>query len=257
VRGTPTAEVPALPDNAVWASAKRTLLCHLGTIAFASLIIAIIDFIRAVVKYIEETTRPKNGQRNKLQECMFCMIQCCLSCIRCCCDKINKNALIWTAIWGTPLIPSICSSFAFIWANLLRVAAINMVSGYLLFIGKLMVSTSTTGIALLIFLRNDYYQNNMSSPVMPCVVIFILSFAIATMFMVIFECCIDTIFLCFLVDERYNKNTPRMRAHRDLQALINSHSKESEQTGKQMKDDHDPEKEKTNVQPVSGQPASG
>ena len=51
VRGTPTAENPAvLPDSPILASVKRTFLYHMGTLAFASLIIAIIDFIRAVVK---------------------------------------------------------------------------------------------------------------------------------------------------------------------------------------------------------------
>src|SRR4051812_36672804 len=64
VRGNPTPENPALPDNAVLAAFKRTAINHLGTIAFASLIIAIIDFIRAVVKYLEEQTRAKNGKRN-------------------------------------------------------------------------------------------------------------------------------------------------------------------------------------------------
>jgi len=75
---------------------------------------------------------------------------------------------------------------------------------------------------------------------MPCVVIFILAFCIATLFMVIFECIIDTIFLCFLVDEKYNLNTPRMRAHNDLIALVGKHAEESKAEGTQIKTDSDP-----------------
>jgi len=109
----------------------------------------------------------------------------------------------------------------------------------LLFIGKLMVAASVTGISLLVFLKNTYYLNNLSSPVMPCVAIFILSFAIATLFMVIFECVIDTVFLCFLVDEHYNKGSGNMKAHPDLIALVDKHYEESKKSAAEQKATHD------------------
>lgn len=68
---------------------------HLGTVAIASLIIAVIEFIRWTVRFIEAKTKGKDGQQNRLQKCVFCMIYCCLRCLECCMDKINKNALIW------------------------------------------------------------------------------------------------------------------------------------------------------------------
>lgn len=63
----------------VTASVLRTLRYHLGTIAFASLIIAVVKFIRATVKYIELKTR--TNPPNYLQKAVFCLIQCCLKCI--------------------------------------------------------------------------------------------------------------------------------------------------------------------------------
>jgi multisubunit Na+/H+ antiporter MnhC subunit len=62
-------------------SVLRTLRYHLGTIAFASLIIAIINFIRIVVKYIELKTR--SNPPSHLQKAIFCIIQCCLKCVEC------------------------------------------------------------------------------------------------------------------------------------------------------------------------------
>jgi len=77
---------------AVIQSACRTLVFNLGTIAICSFIIAVIQFLRAVVRYIEK----KSGTEppNCVKRAVFCMIQCCLKCVECCCDKVNKNALI-------------------------------------------------------------------------------------------------------------------------------------------------------------------
>ena len=60
-------------------SVGRAVRYHLGTIAFASLIIAIVNFIRVTVKYIERKTR--TDPPNYLQRAIFCIINCCLKCI--------------------------------------------------------------------------------------------------------------------------------------------------------------------------------
>ena len=57
------------------------------------------------------------------------------------------------------------------------------------------------GFALLIMKYNTYYTNNLSSFLMPAVVIFVMSYIIAALFMMVFEVAVETIFLCFLVDE--------------------------------------------------------
>jgi choline transporter-like protein 2/4/5 len=63
----------------ILASVWRTIRYHLGTIAFASLIIAVVNFIRVTVKYIEMKTR--TNPPNYLQKAVFCLINCCLRCI--------------------------------------------------------------------------------------------------------------------------------------------------------------------------------
>ena len=42
---------------------------------------------------IAQKTKVKD--QNRVQRCLFCVVQCCLYCLECCMDKINKNALIW------------------------------------------------------------------------------------------------------------------------------------------------------------------
>ncbi len=156
-----------------------------------------MQFIRAVVKYIELKTKSKN---NRLQRAIFCCIQCFLSCVECCIDKISKNAYIWIAIQyvcsfccmccallsmsffsslrcrGDSFPSATCSAFKLLWRNLGRVAAINMVSAYLLFVGKCVVVLCTTAAAALVLTRYTYYVEVIENPVIPCLVVFALSY---------------------------------------------------------------------------------
>lgn len=211
----------------VMGSFLRVLRYHMGTVAITSLIIAIIQTIRAVVKYIEEKVR--GPEPNYVQKAVFCCIQCCLKCAECCMDKINKNALIWTAIWGDGFCVSACSSFALIWRNLARVAALHMVSSFIFFMGKVTVSLAVTGCFAWLFVSVDKYETELSSPVLPICIVFAIAYTISTLFMLVFESAADTIFFCFLVDEEKNKAAgSSMFASQELQELVGKHQGASE-----------------------------
>lgn len=201
--------------HSVW----RTIRYHLGTICFGSLIIAIIQFLRATVKYIEERTKQVQGEPNMLQKCMFRCIHCCLWCAECCMDKISKNAFIWTCIYGDNFPTSCCSAFALIWRNLARVAAITMVGSYLMLMGKVVVALLTAGACGIFLTSNTYFKERLSSVLMPLLAIFFIAYLTACLFMIVFETVIDVTFLCFLVDEENNK-AGTMLASEELQKLV-------------------------------------
>jgi len=188
------------------------------------MILAIIQFIRAVVRYIEYQT--KRHQPNRLQICLFRIIQCCLKCVECCCDKVNKNGYVWMSIFGHSFVPSVCNSFMLIWRNLFRVAALHLVGEYVLWCGKIIVALLNTGLCGIII--KGVYQDQVSSIAMPCFVIFILSYLVADLFMALFETTIDTIFICFLIDEEMNKASGQMFAAVSLQHLVDAHAQASQ-----------------------------
>jgi len=221
-----------LPHSPVLAAVGRTVRYHLGTIALASLIIAIIQFARAVVTYLEKKSRPAQGEPNALHKMAFCCLKCCLRCFECCMDKVSKNALVWTSIWGDSFVPACCSSFKLLWENLGRVAAINMVSAFLITLGKVLVALASTGIACIII--KFVYKEDVSSIVMPGVVIFILTFVVATIFMVVFETIVDTVFLCYLVDSKINGDDRTMFADAGFKELVKSHAGESAALAQEM-----------------------
>lgn len=221
-RGSGDNELSNFPVTAAF---YRTFLCHQGTVAVCSLIIAIVQFLRAIVLYMEKVASGKPP--NKLQKAIFCIISCCLKCVQCCLDKLNKNGLIWTAIYGDGFFVASCSAFMLIWKNLARVAAINVVSSLIVFVIKITVALLSTAVCVGIMMA-PYYKNQISSPVFPAVVCFFVSYVTAAIFMTVFSAVIDSVFLCFLVDSDQNP-AGKMFASVSLQKLVGKYEKESKE----------------------------
>lgn len=229
-------------------SLKRTMIYHLGTVALCSLIIAIVQMIRATLMYIEKTTQ--GTPPNAMQKALFASIQCCLKCLECCLDKLNKNALIWTAIWGDGFCTAACSAFALIWRNLHRVAAISVVSSILLSCTTLIVCSFNAATFWAVIAYSGKYDD-VSSPVATCLVVFLLSWMIGKVFMTVFQSVIDTIFICFLVDCEKNK-TGEMVASKTLQQLVGKYAAESKQQAAKTRETHKNRPHKGEVDVVNG-----
>jgi len=221
IRGDEEGQLSNFP---VAQSLCRTLVFNLGTVSIAAFIIAVIQFLRAVVAYLEK----KSGSEpaNPFKKAVFCLVKCCLKCVECCCDKVNKNALIWTAIYGDSFVVAACSSFSLIWRNLARVAALSAVSGVILNVGIVCTAVFTTGISAAILVTVPYYQTALSSIWLPCLAIFVISYTMAKIFFGVVDAAIDTIFLCFLVDCETNQG--KMFASEGLQKLVNDHAEQSQ-----------------------------
>ena len=136
---------------------------------------------------------------NKVGEAILCCCQCCLWCFEKVVKFLNKNAYIQTAIFGTSFCRSAREAFSLIVRNAGKVASISYVSTLVLFLGKIFISSLTTGSAYL------YLDENMSeqlySTAGPCLVIFCLSYYVGGMFLSIFDMSTSTILQCFVADE--------------------------------------------------------
>jgi hypothetical protein len=234
----------ALSNWPTFNSCKRACCKHLGSVAFGSLIIAIIQFIRYCIMYMEAQLKgePKtcvNIQKSchcaTFKSKLLCCIKCCLRCVECCLDKISKAGYVWIAIWGDNFVVAACSATGFLLSNILRTAAITVIGQYLLLLGKLSIAFATTGLAALLI--SGWKADEVNSFVMPCVVVFILSYMIASLFMIIFETTIDCVFICFLIDERQNKGKDtRMMAPKVLEDLVDKHKGTMTKAAQQYKD---------------------
>jgi len=189
-------------------SAFRVIRYHIGTVAFAALIIAIFQFIRAVITYIQHKTK---GKDNRLVRCILCCLKCCLYCIQKCVDYVSRQALVVTAINGTNFCHSACTAFGLLTSNILRVTAFNVIATFVMFLGKVFISALTT-CSCWIFMQYYYFVGDrateLSSPIFPLVIIFLLSWLIASMFMHIYTVSLECMFMCYLSDKK-GEYTPK------------------------------------------------
>ena len=88
----------------VCGSLRRVTLHHVGTLAFASLLIAIVEFVEHTLTYFEKKFR--NGEPSPAQKRLLAIIKCALRCIKCILNRINKNRLIITSVYGWPFCAS-------------------------------------------------------------------------------------------------------------------------------------------------------
>ncbi len=172
-------------------------LYHAGTAAFGSLIIAIIKTIRAVIAYIQKKAKKS---KNKVLEYAMCILQCVMWCFEKIMKFINKNAYIVTAIYGTPFCTSTRKAFFLLLRNILRVAAVNMVASFVMFLGRLFVPLATTFVCYLA-IAYGVPSDEISGLVAPLVFCFLLSFWVTSMFIEIFGMGIESILICYIADE--------------------------------------------------------
>lgn len=198
-----------VPGCSLGRSFCNALTFHLGTVAFGSLIIAIIRFVRAVLEYIESKLKAYN---NDLVKCLFCLCKCCLWCLEKFMKFINRNAYIMCAIKSTNFCVSAKDAFSLLMRNIVRVVVLNNVVNFLLFLGKLAIVAGVGTLSYFVFsgaipeLKDDIPTLNYLFTPIVCIVIG--SYFITTSFFGVYAMAVDTLFLCFLEDLERNDGTP-------------------------------------------------
>ena len=168
---------------------------HIGTVAYGSLVIAIIKTIRAILLYIQKKA---HDSKNKVLQTVVACIGCCMWCVEKCMKFLNKNAYIQTAIYGTGFCSSAKKAFWMIARNIMRVMAVNMVGDFILGIGRLFIPTVTTLVA---YLAIAYQSGSSNGLVLPLVFTWLLAYFIGCMYSEIFGMSIETILNCYVADE--------------------------------------------------------
>merc|ERR1711865_237282 len=209
-------------QTVIW-SFRQGAHYHWGTAAFGSLIIAIIKTIRAAVKYIQK--KAAKSRFKKVVMVVLCAIDCCLWCIEKCMKFINKNAYIQTAIFGHSFCKAARCAFFLILRNIARIAALSIVSGFVLLLGKLVITAGATFLCY-VCLAYGPEADNLNYIWLPLVFTAIIAFYVAAMFNEVWGMAMSTILQCFCADEEiYKGDKDAMYAGNDLKATVSNSNK--------------------------------
>jgi len=181
----------------ILASFYRAVRYHLGTLAFGSLIIAIIQFITAILTYIQaKLGNSENLVARIILKCMFCFLWCLENIFK----FINRNAYIMTAIYGYNFCTAAKRGFSLILSNAVRVTAINTVGDFCLFLAKLLIVIITVMAGIGICDTNE----DIEIEAIPIALGAFVTYIIAHIFLSVYEMIVDTVFLCFCEDSERN-----------------------------------------------------
>jgi choline transporter-like protein 2/4/5 len=212
-----TRDKSKIGNTTVFAAIRTSFRYHMGSAAFGSLIIAIIKTIRAVLNYLKKkalaATKAKKDAacapnpvaiaKRLMQSTIvvfICCVDCCMWCVEKCMKFINKNAYIQIAIFGYSFCKAARCAFFLILRNLLRIAAVGMVSEIVTMLGKLFIPGVTLFIAYLALMSMDLY-----SFWFPLIMTFFISWMVTDVFLEVFSMGISTILQCFCADEELFK----------------------------------------------------
>uniref|UniRef100_A0A8C7H3P2 Choline transporter-like protein n=1 Tax=Oncorhynchus kisutch TaxID=8019 RepID=A0A8C7H3P2_ONCKI len=206
-----------LPVTPILSSSLRLMRYHLGTVAKGSFIITLVKIPRLFLMYVHNQLK---GKENACARCMLKTCICCLWCLEKCLNYLNQNAYAATAINSTSFCTSARDAFVILVENALRVAAINAVGDFVLFLGKILIVTSTAFAGVLLL----NYQRDYAEWVLPLIIVCLFAFLVAHCFLSMFEIVVDVLFLCFAIDTKYNDGTPGREFYMD-KALMVSYAK--------------------------------
>ncbi|XP_061099495.1 choline transporter-like protein 5-A isoform X1 [Conger conger] len=200
------ADIPPCP---LFSSFGRAIRYHTGSMAFGSLILAIVQLIRIVLEYLDHKLK---GAQNVFARFLLCCLKCCFWCLEHFIRFMNRNAYIMIALHGKNFCTSAREAFFLLMRNVVRVAVLDKVTDFLLFLGKVLIAASVGVLAFFFFTRKiplvqqevpelNYYW-------VPLLTVIFGSYLIAHGFFSVYAMCVDTLFLCFCEDLERNDGTP-------------------------------------------------
>ncbi|XP_034567056.1 choline transporter-like protein 2 isoform X2 [Notolabrus celidotus] len=195
-------DMPACP---VFSSLGRSLRYHTGTLAFGSLILSIIQIIRVLLEYLDHKMK---GVENKCTKFLMCCLKCCFWCLEKFIKFLNRNAYIMVAIYGKNFCTSAKDAFFLLMRNMIRVAVLDKVTDFLLFLGKLLI-VGLVGVFAFFFFSGRVKAFEDTAPHLhyywvPILTVVVGSYLIAHGFFSVYAMCVDTLFLCFCEDLERN-----------------------------------------------------
>ena len=200
------------PKWAVINATKKTWRYHAGSAIFGALIIAIVQFIRAIMMYVTKQVEAQAGGADKLpmhMKVIMAVANCCMWCVEKIVKFLTKNAYIIVGIEGKYFCTAAFRSFKLLFANAVRFAVMVTVSFFMLLLARIAVALWSAMVCYIVLTNADRYiadgEFEILNTAAPCAIVFVVAFIVSTAFFEAYGMTIDTLLLCFCVDEKRQK----------------------------------------------------
>ncbi|KAG7221023.1 hypothetical protein INR49_031194 [Caranx melampygus] len=194
-----------IPPCPLFSSFSRAIRYHTGSLAFGALILSVVQLVRILLEYLEQKLK---GADNSVSRFILCCLKCCFWCLEKFLRYMNHNAYIMVAIYGKSFCTSAREAFFLLMRNVVRVAVLDRVTDFLLFLGKVLIAGGVGVFAFFFFTKKiPFIQEevpNLNYYWVPLLTVVIGAYLIAHGFFSVYAMCVDTLFLCFCDDLERN-----------------------------------------------------
>jgi len=196
-------------------SALRLVCFQLGTLAFGSLVVAVVWMLRLTIQWAAK--KMKSLQALPLAGVVLCMMECCMRCLESFIRFINRSTLIVAAFSGKGYCRSAHKAGSLLMANVLRVAAVSTSSRLILFLGQLFVTAAATTAAWWWLVYDPLqlghthvkvWRGEARAPVASLTLVALLSWFLGRAIMGVYWVVIDSVMMCFFYDSERDNSLP-------------------------------------------------
>jgi len=210
-----------LDVNYISTSLRRAFRFHLGSLAFGSLIVAIIRFIMFIIEFVKkriDQTYGKKSDKSKIYRCLISCCQCFMECIARTIEFINKHAYIQIALKGENFCTSAWVGFGLLIRNLGRFSSLILIGTFFSIFGMLFIAAASGVIGYYVITEVSYFSEKLNSPVLPVFAMVMIGFILGMVSMSVVGMSSDALMHSFLLDEELNRG--QAKAFPELQKFM-------------------------------------
>ncbi|KAL9654484.1 hypothetical protein ABK040_010504 [Willaertia magna] len=193
-------------------STLRTLIFHLGTAAFGSLIVAIIQMIRILFEKIQKELETATKNNRIVKGCGW-YVRIILWLVEKIIKFVNRQAYVQTSMYGTGFLTSAKNAFMLMIRNPIQMAVTHSMSTAVLFITKIAISCLTCLFTYCIasmttFLSSD--NKEINNPIFLTIIAFGIGYIVASLFIMVLQVAIDTVLQCYIIERELRQSNPNL-----------------------------------------------
>lgn len=188
-------------ETSVWRSFKWGAWYHLGSVAFGAFIIAVVTIIRIIFEYMAAKYEAVGNKENPIYKAVKCYIRYVLWCLDKYVKFITKNAFIQIVLSNVNFCSACWTSFYLIVRHAGRFTSAAMIGWIMMMLGKGTIMGCTAYLTYLLCTSIEPAKTKVKQPFLPAVLLAVVAYFVASLFLSIFSFACTAILHCFILDE--------------------------------------------------------
>jgi hypothetical protein len=131
---------------------------------------------------------------------LLCLFSIYLYYFNACIKFLNKNAYIQVALKSSNFCTAAWNAFILILRNAPKFGFVAYVGTIFMYLGKFFIACSSATVAFILAAYWPWIRGDISSPVIPCITVFIIGYVVGSIFMSVYSIASNTILQCFILD---------------------------------------------------------